>query len=95
MDDGLAIDRRDADVVLPVSRQGATVAPRVVVPDLDLVLALEADAVIALAMRVDVSDEDAAAGARADLNRRATLFADLFDRWRESEGLEEGGTWHA
>jgi hypothetical protein len=66
-------------------------APAVGVPDLDLVLAGEADAIVELVMCVEADEE--AEGGRRDVNRRAMLFADLFDRWRETEGLEEGGTW--
>jgi hypothetical protein len=63
------------------------------VADLDLVLDLEADAIAALTMRVEAGDGREAASVRVDLNRRALLFAELFDRWRETEGLDEGGTW--
>lgn len=96
MDQGLAIDRRRADHAVPVSERAATVAAAVVdVPDLDLVLTLEAEAIVALAMRVEVGNDHEAASGRADLNRRAMLFSELFDRWRQSQGLEEGGTWPA
>jgi hypothetical protein len=61
--------------------------------DIDLLLVLETPVLVTLARRVDQAEGAAKEDARAELERRTDAFAQLFELWRRSEGLEEGGTW--